>query len=131
LARRAAGGPSRGGVGARRRLATQRAMRGGVPGLAVSRSAPGASCGVDAGADGVAAAVWRLPDQHSGAGLFEVPAGSLLGAMAGAAGGREPAFAGAAPLIMRPRVIVIARLRGAGADRVAAGLLPDLHDVVQ
>src|ERR1700735_7598 len=87
--------------------------------------------GVGVGLDGVAAAVREPPDQDAGFGLFEVPAGCLLGLVILAAQGFQVALASPAAVIVGQGVVDIAAGGGAGAAGGGAGPLPDLDEVPQ
>src|ERR1700733_2334020 len=94
-------------------------------------SAETALGGVGVGGGGVAAAVGRLPDELTRPGLFEPPPRCLLGLVTSSARRTEAALTGDPALVVGAGVVVVGLHRGPGTDRVGAGLLADLDDVVQ
>jgi hypothetical protein len=81
------------------------------------------------GCGGIGSAGGRVPDQHAGFGLFEVPAFGLFAAMVAAAERGQVAFAGGAALVPGAGVVQVAACRGPGAARGGACAAAGADDV--
>ena len=79
--------------------------------------------------DGVGAAVREPPDQDTGLGLFEVPAGCLLRLVISSAYRRQITLTSPAAVIVGQGMVQVAARGGAGAAGGGAGALADLDDV--